>query len=137
MRRAFDIPTQFPSPTNLDQGLSRDLSRLGNAVQQSVDDPTIARVADTVLAAGGATLALDKVTRLKPPKSGQVVLLLPAATAAMENHYADLVVTEMTDATLVVRPPKGSKVDGLDAVTPYAIGLSRFLFHGGNWYWGR
>lgn len=137
MKSAFDIPTQFPSPKNLDAGLSRDLSRLGSAVEQIAKDPTTARVPATVIALSGTTLALDKITRFKPPATGAVEFLLPAATPAMENHYADLVVTEITSATLRVRAPKGMTVDGVERVTPFAIGLSRFLFHGGNWYRGR
>lgn len=129
-----DIP-QFSYPSGFDRNLARDLDRLSSAVEDLAEDPALMLFPDTVLASGSATLALDKVTRLKPPKTGDVVLLLPAAAPGMENHFADLIVTERTSASLTVRPPSGATIDGAANVTPYAIGLSRFMFHGGNWYW--
>lgn len=135
MRRAFDIPTQFPRPANLDPGLSSDLSRLGSAVQQLADDPTYARIFETTLANGSVTLALDKVTRLKPPTSGAVALLLPASALSAENHFAALVVTGTSVATLTILPPKGTTVDGSASLTVSAVpGMHWFMLHGGNWY---
>lgn len=136
MSANIDIPTTFRTD---DVQLGRDLSRLGSAVEQIAQDPSIDRVPGTVLTSGDATLALDKVTRLTPPPTGMVVLTLPDAALDMENHVAELVVVGDSSslATIQIRAQKGSTVNGqaslLLTCSPYWY---RFKRHGGNWYRG-
>lgn len=131
----IDIPTQFNSPPDLDAGLSRDLSRLGNAVEQIFRDPTTQKIPSVSTIKGNATLALDTVTRLLPPLSGTVLLLLPAAAKSDENHEATLIVTATSGATIAVMPPRGTTLNGAALATfTAAPGMHRYIFSGGNWY---
>src|SRR6476659_2546245 len=113
----IDIPTQFNRPSNLDSGLAADLSRLGSAVEQIHEDPEVARVPDTALANGNITLAIDFVTYLTLSPSGQVIVLLPAPSNVLANVQASLVITKTTSANVLVRAPKGSKLNGQASLT--------------------
>lgn len=137
MKVNLDIPTFFNSPPNIDDGLSRDLGRLGVAVEAIANDPSNVRLFDTAVANGNTTIQPKFATRVTPPPSGQVVLLLPALTAELENVEADLIITASSSATFLVLAPKGSTINGQASLTltaaPYWY---RFKWHGGNWYRG-
>lgn len=137
MRQNLDIPTFFSRPVDIDEGLSQDLSRLGSAVEAIANDPDVKRTFSTAIANSNTTLQPDFVTRITPPPSGQLVVLLPLLTTVFENAEADLIITKSTEATLLIRAPKDSTINGQASITltaaPYWY---RFKWHGGNWYRG-
>jgi len=137
IRANLDIPTTFNRPKNLDSGLSKDLSRLAIAVDTLSSDPFIQLVPSSAPANGNATLSPRIVTRLNPPASGTVVVILPLLTGELDNVTADLVITGTSAALISVLAGKGTTVNGQASLTfiaaPYWY---RFIWSGGNWYRG-